>query len=87
MLSLLNIAYHIAFIYLYYKFYLRERRMKDSRVMTSGDVADMLGCSAYTIRDLARKKKIPHFKVGSKYMFREDSINDWICKQEDSNRV
>ncbi|QUH25481.1 helix-turn-helix domain-containing protein [Serpentinicella alkaliphila] len=44
-----------------------------------------IGCSAYTIRELARKKEIPHYWVGNRIMFTKQALVKWIAKQEDRN--
>ncbi|MFD7521404.1 helix-turn-helix domain-containing protein [Paenibacillus chitinolyticus] len=49
---------------------------------TVKEVAALIGVSVHTIYDLVRKKQIPHFKIGSKIMFRVDSIQTWIKQNE-----
>jgi excisionase family DNA binding protein len=53
--------------------------------MTPKDAAAYIGCSEYTIRDMARKKKVPHYRIGSKIMFRKSTLDKWIAQQETEN--
>ena len=51
---------------------------------TSLDVhqaAAFLGCHAQTVRRLARKKKLPGFKVGQSWRFRREVLEDWMQAQ------
>lgn len=50
--------------------------------LTPKEVADMLGCSAWTVRELAKRKALPHYKVGSRYLFTRASIEKWVTRQE-----
>jgi excisionase family DNA binding protein len=56
-----------------------------SEPMTPKDAAAYIGCSEYTIRDMARKKKVPHYRIGSKIMFRKSTLDKWIAQQEAEN--
>lgn len=53
--------------------------------MTPKQAASFLGCSEYTIKDLARRKMIPHFRVGNRIMFSKSTLNSWIEQQEKEN--
>lgn len=53
--------------------------------MDTKEASIFLGCSAYTIRELARKKEIPHYRIGNRIMFRKQALEKWIAKQEDRN--
>lgn len=55
--------------------------MKD-RVMTVNDVARYLRMQSATIYRHAQKGKIPAFKVGSSWRFKESTIDRWIAEQE-----
>ena len=50
-------------------------------VMTCKEVAKYLRVSEYTIRDLCRRKVIPHFKVGTLLRFDRQDVMDWKHKQ------
>jgi excisionase family DNA binding protein len=53
--------------------------------MDTKDASKFIGCSAYTIRELARKKQIPHYRIGNRIMFTQQSLIKWIDKQENRN--
>ena len=46
------------------------------------DVADMIGCSEYTVRKLVREGILPHYRIGNKMYFKRESILRWIDKEE-----
>ena len=48
-----------------------------SEAYTSEEVAQYLKLHPYTIRRLAREKKIPAFRVGGRWRFRIDDIDAW----------
>lgn len=53
--------------------------------LTPVEAGALVGCSVYTIKDLARRKKIPHYKVGNRYMFTRSALLKWIGEQENKN--
>lgn len=34
------------------------------------------------LREMVRKGEIPHFRVGTKILFRKDSLDEWVNGQE-----
>ncbi|MEI8129819.1 MAG: helix-turn-helix domain-containing protein [bacterium] len=55
-----------------------EVRMKGlEKAFTSEEIAEYLRLHPYTIRKLAREKKIPAFRVGGQWRFRKDDIDAW----------
>jgi len=44
---------------------------------TTEEIAKHLKLHPYTIRRLAREKKIPAFRVGGQWRFRKDEIDKW----------
>ena len=44
---------------------------------TAEEIAKYLKLHPYTIRRLARERKIPSFRVGGQWRFRKDEINEW----------
>ena len=48
-----------------------------SEAYTSEEVAHYLKLHPYTVRRLAREKKIPAFRVGGQWRFRRDDIDIW----------
>jgi excisionase family DNA binding protein len=48
-----------------------------SEAYTVEEVAQYLKLHPYTVRRLAREKKIPAFRVGGQWRFRKDEIDKW----------
>lgn len=46
--------------------------------LTAKEVAEYLGVSVDMIYILAREKKIVHFRIGSRLLFKKDAIDKWI---------
>lgn len=44
---------------------------------TAEEIAEYLRLHPYTVRRLAREKKIPAFRVGGQWRFRKDEIDAW----------
>jgi len=44
---------------------------------TAEEIAKYLKLHPYTIRRLARERKIPSFRVGGQWRFRKDEIDVW----------
>lgn len=53
--------------------------------LTPEEAGELVGCSAYTIKELARGKRIPFYKVGARYMFTRSALMKWIENQEKQN--
>lgn len=53
--------------------------------LTPQEAGSLIGCSAYTIKELARGHRIPFYRVGSKYMFTRSALMRWIAEQEEQN--
>lgn len=49
------------------------------------EAAAMLGVSEWVVYDWARKKLIPHIKVGKRVLFRRASIMQWLSEQEQAS--
>ena len=45
-------------------------------IFSAEEVAKQFKLHPYTVRRLARKKKIPAFKFGGQWRFREEDLND-----------
>jgi excisionase family DNA binding protein len=41
-----------------------------------------IGASEFKLRDMVRLKKIPHYRIGSRILFRKVAIDEWIAAQE-----
>lgn len=52
------------------------------------ETAVFLGVSPKTIYKMAREKQIPFVKIGRRVLFKIDSLERWLAKQEEgSNEV
>ena len=55
-------------------------------ILTLREVADYLKLAEKTAYRLAAEGKLPGFKVGGSWRFRESDISDWIEKQKNQNK-
>ncbi|MBD3380461.1 MAG: helix-turn-helix domain-containing protein [Candidatus Omnitrophica bacterium] len=53
-----------------------------STVMTVEELAKYLKMKVVTIYKHAQEGRIPGFKVGSKWRFKKETIDEWISRQE-----
>lgn len=53
--------------------------------LTPKEAAAFIGCSEYTIKELAREKRIPHYRVGVRIMFTRTALQKWMADQENRN--
>lgn len=54
-----------------------EKMKKLAEAYTAEEIAEYLKLHPYTVRRLAREKKIPAFRVGGQWRFRKDQIDSW----------
>lgn len=47
---------------------------------------ELLGVSAYTVREMARKRELPAIRLGKFWRFRESSLRAWIDDRERAAR-
>ncbi|MFZ2603862.1 MAG: helix-turn-helix domain-containing protein [Candidatus Omnitrophota bacterium] len=57
-----------------------------SEAYTAEEVAQYLKLHPYTVRRLAREKKIPAFRVGGQWRFRKDEIDKWSRSYPSSDK-
>lgn len=50
--------------------------------LTTKEAAEYLGISVDMVFKMVREKRIPHFRVGRRILFRVSSIDEWIEQQE-----
>ncbi|WP_338826412.1 hypothetical protein MTBGP_13340 [Moorella thermoacetica] len=50
--------------------------------ITAEEVAEIIGVSEWTVYDLARRRVIPHIRVGRRVLFRRSTILTWLEQQE-----
>jgi excisionase family DNA binding protein len=53
--------------------------------MTVKEAAVYVGASEYKLYELVRMKAIPHYRIGSRILFRTETIDDWLRQQEEEN--
>lgn len=46
------------------------------------EAADYLGVSYWLVNQLVRRREIPFSKVGGKYLFRKQALNEYLHKME-----
>ncbi|MHB8308504.1 MAG: helix-turn-helix domain-containing protein [Candidatus Desulforudaceae bacterium] len=47
-------------------------------IMTADQAAEFLGCSAWSVREYSRQGRIPHRRIGRKYIFSKDALLRWL---------
>lgn len=60
-----------------------EGSVRQRSLLTTREVADLIGCSVEHVRRLAREKRIPRIEVGRGYRFRYDRILAWLQECEE----
>jgi len=50
--------------------------------LTIQDVARRFGVNTTTVYRLAKRGKLPAFKVGNQWRFSEDRLNEWVADRE-----
>ena len=53
--------------------------------LTPEEAGALIGCSAYTIKELARNKEIPFYKISNRYRFTRSTLTKWMRDQEKEN--
>jgi excisionase family DNA binding protein len=48
------------------------------RILTAKEVADYLRCHISTVYRLAKTGKLPGFRLGADWRFREDALQSWL---------
>ena len=52
-----------------------------TRLLTAGEVAEMLRVPRSTVYELARSRRIPFLKVGRRTLFEPEVLTEWIRQQ------
>ena len=50
--------------------------------LTAREAAGYLGISYWSLLNLVRRQLIPHSRIGKKFVFRTQTIDQWLTKQE-----
>ncbi|MFI5329616.1 MAG: helix-turn-helix domain-containing protein [Desulfobaccales bacterium] len=56
--------------------------MEEKEVLNTEEAAKLLGCSAYTIREHAKKGLIPGRKLGKEWRFYKPDLLAWLRGKE-----
>jgi len=54
----------------------------ERKTMDVPETAEYLGVSQDFLYRMTRKKEIPHIKIGSRTMFRKNTIDEWLDQLE-----
>lgn len=56
--------------------------------LTIGQVAEILGCSAWTVRNQCLRRGLPHFRIGGvgKLVFYRNQVTRWVLDQQEIYR-
>lgn len=49
------------------------------------EAAELLGLSEWSVYNLARRRVLPHIKVGRRILFRRASLLDWLDEREQAS--
>lgn len=55
--------------------------------LTMEEAAEYLGISYWLINQLVRKKQIPYCKVGGKYLFRINALDEYLSNMEQQSMI
>jgi excisionase family DNA binding protein len=58
--------------------------LMDSEFLTAEEVAEYLRLPLSTVYKLVQDKRLPGFKVGKHWRFRQEAFQEWIKQQERS---
>ncbi len=49
----------------------------DRRLLTAEEVGQRLGMSAWSVYELAKRRQIPHMRIGRRMRFRQADLDQW----------
>lgn len=56
--------------------------MPQTTIMTVGELALYLRLHEQTVYKMAKEGRVPAFKVGNRWRFRQTDINEWLQSQQ-----
>jgi excisionase family DNA binding protein len=59
---------------------------RSSELLTIQEVARYLNVNRFTVYRLIRQKKIPAFKVGGQWRFKQEMIDAWLAEHSTMSR-
>ena len=63
----------------------KKKMINKETGLVAKEVAEILGCSEYIVRQKVRERKLPHYKVGRRIFFTRTGIENWMREQEQSS--
>ncbi|GGF24264.1 hypothetical protein GCM10010954_23930 [Halobacillus andaensis] len=57
----------------------------EKTTLTTQEVADYIGVSKDLVYAMVRKKEVPHVRVGTRLLFKKDSIERWLTTKEEES--
>ena len=63
----------------------KKKMINKETGLVAKEVAEILGCSEYIVRQKVRERKLPHYKVGRRIFFTRSGIENWMREQEQSS--
>jgi excisionase family DNA binding protein len=54
----------------------------EKATLEAKQAAQYLGCSYWTILEMAKKGQVPHIRVGKRVLFRKNVLDQWMEEQE-----
>lgn len=62
---------------------LDSRRLRET--IDAHEAAEIIGLSAWSLYDLARRRAIPHIRIGRRVLFRRPTLLAWLMEQEEKS--
>lgn len=56
-----------------------------SETIGAGQAAELLGVSEWSVYELARRRELPHVRVGRRVLFRRATLLDWMDAREQAS--
>lgn len=56
-------------------------------IMTVSELAKYLRLHEQTVYKMAKEGRVPAYKVGNRWRFKKDTIDDWLREQRDDNKL
>ena len=53
-----------------------------NRCLSEQEVAEYLGLSYWSVRQMRLQQGLPHFKCGRRIFYRQESVQRWLDQQE-----
>ncbi|WP_314728321.1 excisionase family DNA-binding protein [Bacillus sp. Marseille-Q3570] len=57
----------------------------ERQTLTAKQAAEYVNVSYWLILEMAKRKRIPHYRVGKRVLFSKEGLSEWIKAQESSS--